>query len=70
MNIARLGCRTARDGIVVSAIFLAMALALIWIARSLPVGIAYVPEILTGLGLILLLMAPLILIASVLRGGR
>lgn len=67
MSLARLGCKTMRDGITVSAIFLIAALTLLLAGRYLVPDIASMPLIAQILGLILLLLAPMILLATYVR---
>ena len=70
MKLARLGCKTMWDGIVVSGVFLFGALVLLLMGRFFVPDLAYMREIVLILGLLLLFSAPLILIATYLRTVR
>ncbi|MGB5733183.1 MAG: hypothetical protein WBM40_01910 [Thiohalocapsa sp.] len=69
-----LGCRTMRDGVVVSAIFFAGAVLLFLAATHVVPAIAYVQQIVLFLALVMIILAPVILIStflvSVLPGAR
>ncbi|MEA3277620.1 MAG: hypothetical protein U9Q81_20515 [Pseudomonadota bacterium] len=67
MKLAALGCKTLRDGIIVSFIFFLAAIAMILAGRFVVPNIAYMPQVIVILGLILLVMAPFILIATYLH---
>lgn len=59
-----------RDGLIVAAVFLITALALMLAGRYLVPEIASMPLIVQILGLILLLLAPVILLATYVRTLR
>jgi formate/nitrite transporter FocA (FNT family) len=59
-----------RDGVIVAGIFIGTAVALLVIAATLIPAIAWMQRIVQGLGLLLLLFVPFILITTYLRSGR
>jgi hypothetical protein len=69
-----LGCRTMRDGVVVSAVFFVGAVLLFLAATHVVPEVAYVQQIVLFLALVLIILAPVILIStfliSVLPGAR
>ena len=67
MNLLALGCKTMRDGLIVSGFFLVAAVTLLASARYLVPPFWLLPEITTGLGVLLLIFAPIILISSYLK---
>jgi hypothetical protein len=69
MKAFRLGCKTMKDGILVSGVFFAMAVGLILLARTLVPDVAYMPDVVMGLGMLLLCFAPLILLGTWLRSA-
>jgi len=69
MKIAQMGCKTARDGIIVAAVFFGMAVAMIVVAGSPLAFLDHVPAVLNTLAGVLLVMAALILLASLIRQG-
>lgn len=62
-----LGCRTMHDGLVVAAAFLVTGLALLAAGRFLVPDLPLVPGLLRGLGALMLVLAPLILLGTYLR---
>lgn len=64
MNLLALACKTMRDGLIVSGFFLITAVTLLASARYLVPPIWLLPEITTGLGVFLLIFAPVILIST------
>lgn len=64
MNLLVLSCKTMRDGLVVSGFFLVTALCLLIAVRYLVPPIFYLPQITTGLAVLLLLLSPVILIST------
>jgi hypothetical protein len=67
MKIRTLGCKTMVDGIITAMIFLLAGSGLIIVGHWLLPDVFFLPEILTGSGLFLLLFVPLILTASYLK---
>ena len=69
-----LGCRTMRDGVVVSAVFFVGAVLLFLAATHVVPEVAYVQQIVLFLALVMIVLAPVILIStflvSVLPGAR
>jgi hypothetical protein len=70
-----LGCKTMREGVAVSAVFLVGAIALFLAARYVvPADVLYIQLIVLFLALVLIILAPVILIStfllSVIPGGR
>jgi hypothetical protein len=74
MNILKIGCTTMREGVIVSTIFFFGGILMIMVGIKVLPDFFYMPQIVMFAGLILLLFAPLILIAtfllSVLPGAR
>ena len=74
MNLLKIGCKTMREGVLVSAIFFVAGILMILAGNNIVPDIYYMQHIAMLAGLILLLFAPLILIAtfllSVLPGAR
>ena len=70
MNLAAIGCKTMKDGVIVSSIFLIFAVIFILIAKLVIPNIAYVSALTLALGILMLLIAPLILIGSYLKTVR
>jgi len=69
-----LGCRTMRDGVVVSAVFFIGAVLLFLAATHVVPEVAYVQQIVLLLALVMIILAPVVLIStflvSVLPGAR
>ncbi|RKT46432.1 hypothetical protein [Thiocapsa rosea] len=69
-----LGCRTMRDGVVVSAIFFVAALLLFTAVRYVLPDLAYLQQIVLFFALVLIILAPVVLIStfllSVIPGAR
>ncbi|WP_296810234.1 hypothetical protein [Thiocapsa sp.] len=69
-----LGCRTMREGVVVSAIFFAAALLLFTAVRFVLPDLAYLQQIVLFFALVLIILAPIVLVStfllSVIPGAR
>ena len=69
-----LGCKTMREGVTVSAVFLAAAIALFLAAQHVVPDIFYLKHIVLLLALVLIILAPIVLVStfllSVLPGAR
>jgi hypothetical protein len=69
-----LGCRTMREGVVVSAIFFAAALLLFMAVRFVLPDLAYLQQIVLFFALVLIILAPVVLVStfllSVIPGAR
>lgn len=69
-----LGCKTMREGVVVSAVFFAAAVLLFLAARHVVPQVAHLQQVVTLLALVLIVLAPVVLIStfllSVLPGAR
>jgi hypothetical protein len=69
-----LGCKTMREGVLVSAIFFAAAILLFLAATHVVPAIAYLPQVVLFFALVLIMLAPIVLIStfliSVLPGAR
>jgi hypothetical protein len=69
-----LGCRTMRDGVVVSAIFFVAALLLFAAVRYVLPELAYLQQIVLFFALVLIILAPVVLVStfllSVIPGAR
>ncbi|CRI67680.1 hypothetical protein THIOKS1750007 [Thiocapsa sp. KS1] len=69
-----LGCRTMRDGVVVSAIFFVAALLLFMAVRYVLPELAYLQQIVLFFALVLIILAPIVLVStfllSVIPGAR
>jgi len=70
-----LGCKTLREGVAVSAVFFAGAVALFIAARYVvPPDVLYLQHVVLFLALVLIILAPVILIStfllSVIPGAR
>ncbi|MGD8590814.1 MAG: hypothetical protein PVG22_18480 [Chromatiales bacterium] len=74
MNLLKIGCKTMREGVVVSAIFFVAGILMILAGHKILPDLYYMQQIAMLAGLILLLFAPLILIStfliSVLPGSK
>ena len=58
MHILVLGCKTMREGVVVSTIFLTAAIALLLAGQYVVPNIAYMQHLVLLVGFLLLLFAP------------
>jgi hypothetical protein len=67
MKEFRIGCRTMRDGIIVSAVFLVSGIALLVTGRFLVPTLLHMDLVVQGLGVLLLLFVPFILVTTYLR---
>lgn len=69
-----LGCRTMRDGVVVSFVFFTAAVLLFLAAAHVVPAVAYAQQIVLLLALVLIILAPVVLVStfliSVLPGAR
>ena len=69
-----LGCRTMREGVTVSAAFLAGAIALFLAARYIVPDVFHLQHVVLFFALVLIVLAPIILVStfllSVLPGAR
>ncbi|MFB1489664.1 MULTISPECIES: hypothetical protein [unclassified Thiocapsa] len=69
-----LGCRTMREGVVVSAIFFVAALLLFLAVRFVLPDLAYLQQIVLFFALVLIILAPVVLVStfllSVIPGAR
>jgi len=69
-----LGCKTMREGVVISAVFFAAAVLLFLAATHVVPAVGPFPPIVLFLALVLIVLAPLVLIStfliSVLPGAR
>jgi len=69
-----LGCRTMRDGVVVSFVFFVAAVLLFLAATHVVPSVAYAQQIVLLFALVLIVLAPVILVStfliSVLPGAR
>ena len=74
MNLLKIGCKTMREGVVVSSIFFIAGIVMILAGTKIVPDIFYMQQIVMFAGLLLLLFAPLILISTflltVLPGAR
>ncbi len=74
MHILVLGCKTMREGVVVSTIFLTAAIALLLAGQYVVPNIAYMQHLVLLVGFLLLLFAPVILVltflVAVIPGAR
>jgi len=64
MKILVLGCKTMREGVVISAVFFVAAVLMILAANYVVPHIAYMQHIVMAVGFLLLLLAPVILIST------
>jgi hypothetical protein len=67
MREFNIGCRTMRDGIVVSAVFLVAGLALLAAGKLLVPALLHMDAVVQGMGALLLLFVPFILVTTFLR---
>ena len=69
-----LGCKTLREGVIVSAVFLAGAIALFLAAQHVVPDTFYLQQVVLFFALVLIILAPIILIStfllSVVPGAR
>jgi hypothetical protein len=69
-----LGCKTLREGVIVSAVFLAGAIALFLAAQHVVPDAFYLQQVVLFFALVLIILAPIILIStfllSVVPGAR
>lgn len=74
MNLLKIGCKTMREGVLVTTIFFFAGILMILAGTKIVPEIFYMQHIVMFTGLLLLLFAPLILIAtfllSVLPGAK
>ena len=74
MKILVLGCKTMREGVLVSAVFFLAAILMILAGNYVVPDIAYMRHIVMAVGLLLLLLAPVVLVStfllSVLPGAK
>jgi hypothetical protein len=74
MNLLKIGCKTMREGVVVTTIFFFAGILMILAAVNIVPDVFHMQHVVMFAGLILLLFAPLILIAtfllSVLPGAK
>jgi hypothetical protein len=74
MNLLKIGCKTMREGVIVSAIFFIAGILMILAGTRIVPDIFFIQHIVMLAGLLLLLFAPLILIStfllSVLPGAK
>lgn len=73
-RLLMLGCKTLREGVVVSAIFFTAALLLFAAVRYVVPDWAYVQHVVLLLALVLIILAPVVLVStfllSVIPGAR
>jgi hypothetical protein len=67
MHSFPIGCRTMRDGVVVGTVFLFAGLALLGAGKLLVPSLLFMDALVQGLGALLLLFVPFILITTYLR---
>ena len=69
-----LGCKTMREGVAISAIFLVSAIALFLAARHIVPEVFYLQYVVLFFALVLIILAPIVLIStfllSVIPGAR
>ncbi|QYZ67291.1 MAG: hypothetical protein NV67_15775 [Gammaproteobacteria bacterium (ex Lamellibrachia satsuma)] len=74
MSLLKIGCKTMREGVIVSTIFFFAGVLMIMTGLKIVPDIFYMQQIVMFAGLLLLLFAPLILITTflltVLPGAR
>lgn len=64
MKLLSLGCKTMREGVMATAVFLTAGCALVLIGIKVIPQIWFFPHIFMALGFLLLLFAPIILIST------
>ena len=73
-RLLMLGCRTMRDGVVVSGVFFAGAILLFLAARHVVPPMGHLQQVVLLLALVLIVLAPVVLVStfllSVLPGAR
>jgi hypothetical protein len=73
-KLLMLGCRTMRDGVMVSAVFFLAAVLLFLAAQHVVPAVAHLQQLVLLLALIMIVLAPVVLIStfllSVLPGAR
>jgi len=73
-RLLMLGCRTMRDGVVVSGVFFAGAILLFLAARYVVPPMAHLQQVVLLLALVLIVLAPVVLVStfllSVLPGAQ
>ncbi|MES9860871.1 MAG: hypothetical protein ABW157_17885 [Candidatus Thiodiazotropha sp. LLP2] len=74
MGLLKIGCKTMREGVLVSSIFFIAGILMILAGSNVVPDLFYMQQVVMFAGLLLLLFAPLILIAtfllSVLPGAK
>ncbi|MES9942031.1 MAG: hypothetical protein ABW105_06565 [Candidatus Thiodiazotropha sp. 6PLUC1] len=74
MGLLKIGCKTMREGVLVSSIFFIAGILMILAGTNVVPDLFYMQQVVMFAGLLLLLFAPLILIAtfllSVLPGAK
>ncbi|MES9979440.1 MAG: hypothetical protein ABW115_09085 [Candidatus Thiodiazotropha sp. 6PLUC6] len=74
MGLLKIGCKTMREGVLVSSIFFIAGILMILAGTNVVPDLLYMQQLVMFAGLLLLLFAPLILIAtfllSVLPGAK
>ena len=63
-RLLALGCKTMREGVTVSAVFFAAAIALFLAAQHVVPDIFYLKHIVLLLALVLIILAPIVLIST------
>ena len=64
MKFLALGCKTMREGVMATAVFITAGVALVLIGMKVVPEIWFFPHILMMLGFFLLLFAPIILVST------
>lgn len=64
MNLLVLGCKTLREGVVVTAVFLAIGVLMILAATNIVPDAFYMRHIILVAGFLLVLFAPVILVST------
>jgi hypothetical protein len=67
MKAFKIGCRTMRDGIVVSGVFMIAGVSMLLVGKYLVPPIAGMDAVVQGLGVLLVLFVPFILVTTYLR---
>jgi len=67
MKVVHLGCKTIKDGITTASVFLITGLCLILVGNWILPELWYLPQIIIFTGMLILLMVPVILIATYLK---
>jgi hypothetical protein len=63
----QIGCKTMHDAVVVGSVFMAAGVIMMVVGKTLVPAIAFLDILIQGLGVLLLLFVPFILIATFLR---